>query len=87
MKYDAFAIGANPNGTVGIPTTTHSLGVPMLIDAPPSIMDSPTPPPHRTPAAIRAVRKQSWHRRMFFGVCLRVSEFLRKVASAEPPRV
>ncbi len=86
LKYDSFAIGADPN-MGGIPTTTHSLGVPMMIEAPPSIMDTPTPPLHHTPAAARAIKKLPWHRRLFIGMCLRVAVFLQKVGSAEPPRV
>lgn len=87
LKYDSFAIGVDATGAGGIPTTTHSLGVPMLIDTPPSIMDTPTIPPHRTKTAARAVKKLPWHRRMFIGLCLRVGDFFQKVASSERPRV
>lgn len=87
LKYDPFGIGMDPSGVDGVQTTTHSLGVQMLIEAPPSVMDAPTTPPHRTRAVVRAVKKLPWYRRMFIGLCLRLADFFQKVSSSEPPRV
>jgi hypothetical protein len=89
LRYDPFAIGAGQRNAVGVPLTTHSMGVPMSIGAPRSMMDPPPRVAHHAPShdADRAARSLPWWRRAIVRACWKVSAAFKAIAKAEPPNV
>jgi hypothetical protein len=89
MNYDPFAIGVSASSIEGIPLPTHSMGIPISIGDPPSIMDPLPPPPFHAPthAVAQAYRALPWWRRWLVRVCWKFSAVCKAIAEAEPPTV
>lgn len=89
MNYDAYAIGASNSSVAGVDLPTHSMGIPISIGDPPSIMDPLPPPPFHAPTheAAHALRTLPWWRRTLVRACWKFSAVCKAIAEAEPPKV